>query len=216
MPRNAPASTRVVETVSDPANDASATWTPPAAPIASAFRIVSGAAGPDIASTVTSPPCCSTSFRAASSAYSSFALTTAGDAARSSRKSGPRRSEPAAGSGTGLTRTTIRTGGQSPCVQRGARRSAPPPGECAGDDEPLDLLRSLVELGDLRIAHHPLDGELIDVAVTPEDLHGVGRDAHRSVTGDEFTHGRPSGRVRRTGLDLRAGLVQELPRGLRS
>src|SRR5439155_3668479 len=78
-----------------------------------------------------------------------------------------------------------------------------------GDDEPLDLLRSFVELRDLRVAHHPLDGELVDVAVPTEHLNRVGRDAHRRVPGDEFTQGRPAARVAGTGLDLRARLVQE-------
>ena len=60
------------------------------------------------------------------------------------------------------------------------------------DDESLDLLGPLVELGDLRVAHHPLDRELVDVAVAAQDLDGVGRDPHRGVTGDEFTHAPPS------------------------
>src|SRR5262245_10525928 len=40
----------------------------------------------------------------------------------------------------------------------------------AGDDEPLDLARALVDLGDLRVALVPLDGELLRVAVPAEDL----------------------------------------------
>ena len=43
-----------------------------------------------------------------------MALATAGAAVRSSRQSGPSRSPPEAGSGTGLTRTTICTGGWPP------------------------------------------------------------------------------------------------------
>ena len=45
---SAPARTRTVETTSEPASDASDTWIPPAAPIASALRIVSGAFAPAI------------------------------------------------------------------------------------------------------------------------------------------------------------------------
>src|SRR5438045_423244 len=41
----------------------------------------------------------------------------------------------------------------------------------ACDDEPLDLLRALVDLRDLRVAHEALDGVLLDVAVAAEDLH---------------------------------------------
>src|SRR4029079_11461332 len=94
---------------------------------------------------------------------------------------------------TRLNDPTDAHAGQSPLVSRG-RRSSVPPGERPGDDEPLDLLRSFVELGDLRVAHHPLDGELVDIAVSAEDLDRVRGDAHRRVPGDEFTQGRPPGR----------------------
>ena len=57
----------------------------------------------------TSPPCASTSCSAASSPYSSLPLTTVGEAERSSLRSGPSRSAFAAGSGTGLLMTRIRT-----------------------------------------------------------------------------------------------------------
>src|SRR4051794_41617739 len=40
----------------------------------------------------------------------------------------------------------------------------------AGDHEPLDLVRALVDLRDLRVAHHPLDRILVHVAVAAEDL----------------------------------------------
>src|SRR6266446_8055326 len=83
-----------------------------------------------------------------------------------------------------------------------------PASETSGDDEPLYLLRSFIELRDLCVAHHPLDRELIDIAVPTQDLDGVGRHPHGVVTGDEFTHRRPAGRVARSRLDLRAGLVQ--------
>src|SRR6187200_2565251 len=43
----------------------------------------------------------------------------------------------------------------------------------AGDHEPLDLVRALVDLRDLRIAHHALDRILVDIPVAPEDLHGL-------------------------------------------
>src|SRR4029077_21128324 len=162
---------------------------PLAAPIASALRIVSGALAPAIETRWTSPPSASVSFRAASSAYSSFAFTTAGVAARSRRQSGRRRSPPEAVSGTGLTRTTIRmdsrrlpsgwwAGGQSGS-RRGALRG--PIGESSwsregpGADQPPDLLGPLVELGDLGVAHHPLDGKLVDVAVSAEHLDDIGR-----------------------------------------
>ena len=121
-PSSAAARTRAVDTVSEPSRVGSVTWTPLAAPIASALRIVSGAFAGAIDTSVTSPPCASTSLSAASSAYSSLPLTTAGAAARSSRPSGPRRSAPDAGSGTGFTRTTMRTNRvPSPALGRGGR-----------------------------------------------------------------------------------------------
>ena len=73
----------------------------------------------------------------------------------------------------------------------------PLPSSARAIDQSLDLLRSFVELGDLRVAHHPLDRELVDVAVAAEDLDGVRRDPHRGVAGDEFTHRRPPAGVRR-------------------
>src|SRR5262245_54598763 len=188
MSRTAAASTRVVESVSEPPSASSETSVPLAAPIARALRIVSGAVAPAIETRWTSPPCASVSLRAASSAYSSFALTTAGTAARSRRKSaGRRRSPPDAVSGTGFTRTTIRTSRAVSvrCCGGGSGRSALAR-QGPGDDQPLDLLGSLVELGDLGVAHHPLDRELVDVAVPAEHLHGIGRHPHRGVAGDEF------------------------------
>src|SRR5438105_39494 len=58
----------------------------------------------------------------------------------------------------------------------------------AGDHEPLDLVRALVDLRDLGVAHHPLDGVLLDVAVAAEDLHRVGRHLHRDVRAEQLCH----------------------------
>src|SRR5215469_16139511 len=49
----------------------------------------------------------------------------------------------------------------------------------AGDHEPLDLLRPLVDLRDLRVAHEALDRVLLDVAVAAQDLYRLGRHRHR-------------------------------------
>ena len=109
VPRAA-ARTFAVETWSEPARAGSVTWTARVAPIASALRSVSGALVGAIDSSVISPsPAASISLSAASRTYSSLPLTTAGTAARSRRPSGPRRSPADAGSGTGFTRTTMRT-----------------------------------------------------------------------------------------------------------
>src|SRR3954449_9247717 len=61
----------------------------------------------------------------------------------------------------------------------GPRRPGP-----AGDPEPLDLRRALVELHDLRVAHQLLDRVVLDEPVAAIDLHGVGRDLHRGVGGE--------------------------------
>ena len=150
------------------------------------------------------------SLSAASSAYSSLPLTTAGLRRGPAGRPAPSRSPAEAGSGTGLMSTTMRTRRLS--SRLAAQRALAE--QCARDDEPLDLLRPLVELRDLGVAHHPLDRELVDIAVSAQDLHGVGRDPHRGVTGDEFTHRRPPTGVRRARVDLDARLVQELARGL--
>src|SRR4029453_6812015 len=55
--------------------------------------------------------------------------------------------------------------------------------DLARDHEPLNLRRPLIDLEQLRVAHELLDRVLLDVAVTPEDLDGVGRDLHRGVGG---------------------------------
>ena len=106
----AAASTRVVETVQEPSSAGSVTRRPLVAPIARALRMVSGAVAGAIESSVTSPPWASVSLSAASSAYSSLPLTTAGTAPRSNRPSGPSRSPADAGSGTGFMSTTMCNG----------------------------------------------------------------------------------------------------------
>src|SRR5215217_1137713 len=58
----------------------------------------------------------------------------------------------------------------------------------SGDDEFLDLVRALVDLRDLRVPHVALDRVLGDVAVAAEDLHGLDRDRHGGVGGEELGH----------------------------
>src|SRR5262245_48157962 len=74
------------------------------------------------------------------------------------------------------------------------------------DHEALDLVRALVDLRDLRVAHHPLDGVFLHVAVPAEDLDGVGRDFHRHVRAVELRH---RGDLRQ--LVVRRVLVDHLP-----
>src|SRR3954470_2957517 len=60
----------------------------------------------------------------------------------------------------------------------------------ARDHEALDLFRSLVDLRDLGVPHHPLDRVLLHVPVAAEDLDGVGRDLHRHVGAVQLRHRR--------------------------
>src|SRR6266478_6328583 len=48
--------------------------------------------------------------------------------------------------------------------------------ELLGDDHALDLVRALVDLGDLGVAHEALHRELAGVAVAAEDAHRLGSD----------------------------------------
>src|SRR5688572_31684153 len=86
----------------------------------------------------------------------------------------------------------------------------------AGDHEPLDLLRALVDLCDLRVAHEALDGVLLDIAVPAEDLYGIRRHGHRHVTALELRHRRRLRELRvvHPGVDHLAEAVEEAARGL--
>ena len=76
------------------------------------------------------------------------------------------------------------TPGDPPCRKRLGSSVAGASEEGPCDDEPLDLLRPLVELGDLRVAHHPLDRVLVDIAVSAQHLDGIRRHTHRGVAAD--------------------------------
>src|SRR4051794_26610917 len=70
----------------------------------------------------------------------------------------------------------------------------------ARDHEALDLARSLVDLGDLRVAVVALDGELLRVAVAAEDLDRLAALAARHLRREEL----------RLGARLRMGLAAVL------
>src|SRR2546429_9693069 len=86
--------------------------------------------------------------------------------------------------------------------------------ELARNDRALDLVRALVNLRDLGVAHEALDGILARVAIAAEDLHGVGRHLHGGVAREALGHRRLH---RRDGaaIDERGGVVHRQPRGLR-
>src|SRR5204862_2895647 len=84
------------------------------------------------------------------------------------------------------------------------------------DHDALDLVGALVDLRDLRVAHHALDRVFLDVAVAAEDLDRVGRDLHRDVGAVELRH---RGDLRqllavRALVDQLAALVEQPARGL--
>ena len=55
------------------------------------------------------------------------------------------------------------------------------PQQVLGHDDALDLIGSLVDLGDFGVAHEPLHREVLGEPVAAEQLHRVDRDAHRRV-----------------------------------
>src|SRR3954470_6942939 len=105
-------------------------------------------------------------------------------------------------SATAAANRIRRTGGATP--------SAP---HRAGDHEALDLVRALVDLRDLRVAHHPLDGVLVDVAVAAEDLHRLDRHGHRGVRREQLCHRRPLAEPALAAIGDRARLVEQLAGG---
>src|SRR5688572_5105252 len=110
--------------------------------------------------------------------------------------------------------TTIFTSGSFSLLWVAPLRHAGSLKELAGDDEALDLLRALVELRDLRVAHHALDRVLGDIAVSAQHLDRVGGDPHGGVTGHELGAAGPVWKVRRIRIDARGRGVGELTRGL--
>src|SRR5436190_7127535 len=108
------------------------------------------------------------------------------------------------------------SGGASFLANSGKRRGALLTDHLARDHEALDLIGALVDLRDLRVAHHPLDGVLLHVAVAAEDLDGVGRHVHRDVGAVELRHRRDLRELRRVDavVDHLAALVEKPASGL--
>ena len=74
------------------------------------------------------------------------------------------------------------------------RRSAQ---QAPGDHHALHLVGALVDLGDLGVAHHALDREVLRVPGAAEQLDGVGGHLHRDVGGEGLRRGRDAGDVGR-------------------
>ena len=89
------------------------------------------------------------------------------------------------------------------------------PGEqLAGHHDPLHLVGALVDLGDLGVAHHPLDRVVAGVAVAAEHLDGVGGDLHRDVGGEALRGGAEERQVLVAALGAAGGGVRHLAGGL--
>src|SRR4051812_34910793 len=108
-------------------------------------------------------------------------------------------------SATAAANAIRRPGGRAPTVALAPHRP--------GDDDPLDLVRALVDLGDLRVAHHPLHRVLVDVAVAAEHLDRLDRHGHRGVRGEQLRHRRPLAQAALAAVGDRARLVEQLAGG---
>src|SRR4051794_11107162 len=100
-----------------------------------------------------------------------------------------------------------------PCGGRNRSGSRPGSPHRPRDDDALDLVGALVDLGDLGVAHVALDRILLDVAVAAEDLDGLDGDAHRVVGGEELGHRAVLGQRGLAAVGHRARLVEQLARG---
>ena len=96
----------------------------------------------------------------------------------------------------------------------GPRAGADPHEQLAGHDDALDLVGALVDLGDLGVAHHPLEREVRRVAGAAEQLDRIGRDPHRHVGGVALGGRAEEGEVLVAALGLGGRDVDHLPRGL--
>src|SRR5450759_1765125 len=72
----------------------------------------------------------------------------------------------------------------SPVAAQGKPSAELPLQECPCHHDALDLVCSLIYLGDLGVAHHPLDREVLDVPRASEELDRIGRDLHGHVRGE--------------------------------
>ncbi|KNB54348.1 hypothetical protein AC230_00205 [Streptomyces caatingaensis] len=83
--------------------------------------------------------------------------------------------------------------------------------QVARHDDALHLVGALVDLGDLRVAHHPLQRVVARVAVAAEQLDRVGGDLHGGVGGVALGGGAEEGQVAVGALGLGGGRVGQLP-----
>src|SRR3954452_13571915 len=82
------------------------------------------------------------------------------------------------GGGTGCHESRVANSASTWSRSRSRKASA---GHGPCDDHALDFVRALVDLGDLRVAHHALDRVVVHVAVAAQYLHGLDGHGHRRV-----------------------------------
>src|SRR3954468_9634214 len=82
----------------------------------------------------------------------------------------------------------------------------------AGDHDALDLVGSLVDLRDLRVAHHALHRVLGHVSVPPEHLDGLDGHLHRDIRGEQLRHRGVDRKLRVGAVGHGARLVEQLAR----
>src|SRR6266571_1919833 len=85
--------------------------------------------------------------------------------------------------------------------------------EAAGDDEPLDFGRAFVNFGNLGVAEVPLNGIIVHVSVSAENLHSLDGRAHGHLGGEELRLGGLP-RVTRSPILQPGRPMGEQPRGV--
>ncbi len=81
------------------------------------------------------------------------------------------------------------------------------------DDIALNLVRSLINLGDFRVAHHLLDRIFAHIAIAAENLNSIGGNFHRDIAGEKLGHRGFFADFCFSGVDSRGNIVNEGSRG---
>src|SRR5437867_470352 len=86
--------------------------------------------------------------------------------------------------------------------------------QCSCDHDALNLVRALIDLRNLGVAHHSLDRVVADVPVSPKQLHAIRGHPHGHIRGEQLCHGRDLRQVGRLGVHFRSRAIDEMTRGL--
>src|SRR5574344_1599288 len=186
--------------VSEPPNSRAETRTQSSAPMAISSRSMPAAGGGPMVTTVTRQPVSSFSCRAASTAFMSSGLMMVCMDARSSVPSGFTATFPEV-SGTCFTQTIIFILPLPPCLFHA---------QMAGDNHTLNLGSALVDLGDLRVAHHALHGILTGVAISAEQLDSTTSHIGSGLSSKQLCHCGSLGIVLMQLLLASSGIHQHL------